>query len=135
MGLRKIKTPVEYSFTIWMNNFPDSAHWADKERFFQFVKTVCRYPKAKEWKNIVFLKTKILDRCPHFDPAVLENRLKSFSELVEFFGVSPISGGYEIVTDRIVKDGHYIEVECRNGKISRKEVPLKKRNIVPLKAT
>ncbi len=124
MPLRKIKTPVECCFIMWMNNFPDSPHWNDKERFFQFVKTVCRY-NAKKWKNIDFLKTRILEHSPHFDPEMLNLRLNLFTELVEFYNVRPMTGSFEI-TDKTVKEGHYIEVECRNGKRIEREKPLKK---------
>lgn len=101
MSLWKIKNPVEYSFFQWMNNFPDSTHWADKARFYSFVKTVCRY-NAVKWKSLDFLRNKILDKNPHFDSEYLEHLIRLYDELIKFYKVQPISTGFQL-SDREIK--------------------------------
>ncbi len=83
MSLYKIKQPVEYAFFQWMNNFPDSGHWADKERFFRFTKTVCRY-KAKKWKKPDYLRKRILEAQAHFDQEFLEGLLNLYANLLDY---------------------------------------------------
>ncbi|HOI16244.1 MAG TPA: hypothetical protein PK036_07850 [Geobacteraceae bacterium] len=121
MSLFKIKNPVEYSFIQWMNNFPDSGHWADKERFFRFVKTVSRY-KALRWKNANYLKKRILDRKPNFDADFLENILDLYSTLLEFQGSKAVSSQFRL-SDRKVKTNHFIEIRVKNGVLIEEELP------------
>lgn len=121
MSLYKIKNPVEYSFHIWINNYPDSGHWADKGRFLSFVKTVCRY-NAKKWKNANYLKKKVLERLPNFDLGYLEHLLRLYDELIEFYKATPLTSNYKI-SDRTVKDDHYIEMGVKKGTIYKRELP------------
>ena len=65
MSLYKIKQPVEYSFLQWMNNYRDSGHWRDKERFLEFARTVCAH-HATKWKRPEFLREKILGKGDRF---------------------------------------------------------------------
>ena len=120
MTLRKIKQPVEYSFLQWINNYPDSGHWADKERFFRFVKTVRKY-NATTWKNPNHLKNRILEAKPHFDPNFLDRLIDLYANLIEFYktGVCPSTQ----LVDSAVKKGHYIEVRVRKGSIYEVEIP------------
>ena len=122
MSLSKIKNPVEYSFTQWMNNHPESAHWADKERFLCFVRTVCRYRAAK-WKNTYCLQNKILARYPHFNQDYLERLLALFAELIQFYKIQPLSSQFQY-TDRKIRKGYYIEMRAKNGALLEKEVLL-----------
>lgn len=122
MGLRKIKNPVEYSFTIWMNNHPDSRHWADKKRFFAFVKTVCRY-KAKRWKRADYLRNRILKYQVNFDREYLDKLLDLYLELLNYSEAHPLTGDFQF-SDVNVTEGYYMELVARNGTISRKEVKL-----------
>ncbi len=124
MGLFVIKNPVEYSFHQWISAHPDSRHWADKERFYRFVKTVCRY-NAKRWKDTNHVKTKILNKCPYFDKDYLEYLLRLYGKLIEFYKVLPTASGFQI-TDGHVKDAHYIEIQMKKGQIITKEVPIKR---------
>lgn len=121
MNLIRIKNPVEYSFIQWMNNFPDSGHWTDKERFFRFVKTACRY-KAHKWKNPNYLKTRIFDRNPNFDTDSLEIILNLYLNLLEFQGSKAVSSQIR-VSDRNVKANHFLEIRVENGKIVEEELP------------
>ncbi len=123
MSLRKIKHPVEYSFLQWMNSHPDSAHWADRNRFFQFVKTVARF-SARKWKNREYVKSRILAIKPTFDPEFLERHLDLFSVLLDFQQVQPLTSQLSI-SGRDVKKGHYIEVRVKNGAIQEVEVPFR----------
>lgn len=120
MTLRKIKQPVEYSFLQWINNYPDSGHWADKERFLKFVKTVCKY-NATRWKEPEHLKYRILEAKPHFDPDFLNRLLDLYSDLIEFYktGACPSTQ----LVNRDVKKGHNIEMRVKNGNIYEIEVP------------
>jgi hypothetical protein len=122
MSLYKIKQPVEYAFLQWMNNFPDSAHPLDQKRFFEFVKTVCRY-KAIKWKKPDYLRKRILEAKPHFDKEFLERRLDLYSKLLDFHRANPCSSQLQH-SKKKVKDGHYIEIHVKNGIISEVERPL-----------
>lgn len=123
MTIYKIKQPVEYSFLQWINNYPDSGHWADKGRFFEFVKTVCRYNATKR-KKPEHLKKKILEAKPHFDPEFLDRLLDLYSNLIEFYKTSACQTTRLI--RRTIKKGHYIEVLVKKGNIHEIELPLNK---------
>lgn len=114
VSLFRIKNPVEYSFYQWMNNFPDSGHWADKERFFKFVKTVCKY-KASKWKDQSYLKKKILEHTPHFDMDILDNLLNLYVNLLEFHKSVAFSGQLQIGS-REVKQDHLLNFGSKMGK-------------------
>lgn len=122
MGLLKIVNPVEYSFMQWMNGYPDSTHWRDKKRFYCFVKTVCRY-NVKTWKKVTALKKKILEKCPYFDPARLDNLLALYGELIEFYDAVPITSGFQL-SKIPMRKGHYLELKVEKGEIIQKEVAL-----------
>jgi len=52
MSISRNKYPIKKAFNLWINNCPESFHPLDMERFYVFVKTVCRYsrkPKGSEW--------------------------------------------------------------------------------------
>ncbi len=121
MTILRIRQPVEYSFLQWINNYPDSGHWADKERFFRFVKTVCRY-NASRWKKSNYLKSRILAAKPHFDPDFLDRLLDLHDNLIQFHktGACPDT---QSVTHRTVTRGHYIEVRVKKGIIYESELP------------
>ena len=122
MGLVKIKQPVEYSFLQWINNYPDSGHWADRERFLRFVKTVCKY-NATRWKKPDHLKNRILEAKPHFDPDFLDRLLDLYDKLIQFYKTGACPSMHSVV-HRTVKKGHYIEVRVKKGIISEVELPL-----------
>jgi hypothetical protein len=119
----KIKNPVEYSFHIWMSNHPDSAHWADKARFYLFVKTVCRY-NARKWKNRSYLKKRILNRMPHFDLNYLDNLLDLYMQLIEFHNTAPLRASGLAKGKSSAKSNCYIERQVKDGQIIEKVLPL-----------
>jgi hypothetical protein len=123
MGLSRIKKPIEYSFHQWISAHPESRHWADKERFYTFVRTVCRY-HSKKWKDQKYLKDQILARRPKFDPEYLDHILDQYLELIEFSKVFPITSDLRIENGLEVKRGYCIEREVVNGKVVEREVPL-----------
>ena len=123
MTLYKIKQPVEYSFLQWINNHPDSGHRKDKERFFIFVKTVCKY-NATKWKKTEHFKKKILEAKPHFDLEFLNRLLDLYPNLIEFYMTEACQTTKLI--RRTIKRGHYIEVRVKKGIIQEVELPFNK---------
>jgi hypothetical protein len=122
MGLVRIKTPVEYSFHQWMSAYPDSGHWADKNRFYTFARTICRY-NAKRWKDTEFVRREVLKRKPHFDQEYLDYLIRLLDELIQYSKVYPIRSGLQF-SHRDVKDDHYLEIKVKNDKLEMKEKPL-----------
>lgn len=57
MPIQHNKNPIEISFRVWMNNYPESFHPLDMDRFYVFVKTVCRYSRKR--KDSEWLREKI----------------------------------------------------------------------------
>jgi hypothetical protein len=47
---------IDYSFNIWMSNYPESFHPLDMQRFYRFVHTVKRFSRKKDG---LFLREKI----------------------------------------------------------------------------
>ena len=121
MTLQKIKQPVEYSFLQWINGYPDSGHWADKERFLIFAKTVCRY-NATRWKKPDHLRNRILKAKPNFDSDLLDHILDLYTTLIGFYKAVACP------TTRLVRGGVrrglYIEIGVKKGKIYKVELPL-----------
>ena len=121
MALVKIKQPTEYTFLQWINNYPDSGHWADKERFLRFVKTVCKY-NATRWKKPNYLKNRILEAKPYFEPDFLERLLDLYDNLLQFYKIGACPSMQSVV-HRTVTKGHYIEVRVKKGRIYEVELP------------
>jgi hypothetical protein len=121
MGLMKIKNPGEYSFHQWISAYPDSGHWADKARFYTFVRTICRF-NAKRWKDTAFVRGEILRRRPHFDVEFLDYLMRLLNELIEYSKAYPIKAGLQS-SDLTVTDGHYIEITVKRGRLEMKEKP------------
>jgi len=94
----------------------------DKKRFFEFVKTVCRY-KSKKWKKAAYLRKRILELKPYFDQEFLERRLNLYTNLLDFHRASACSSQLQL-SKKKVKEGHYIEIHVKNGIISETELPL-----------
>jgi hypothetical protein len=121
MALVKYKNQIEYSFIIWMNNYPESCHWADDERFYCFVKNVCRYHRAKKWEDSDFLKKKIIERIPNFDFNKLKNIIELYRCLLDFYKARHLPGSWFSDPDVEAPDGYYIERGVKNGKLYEKE--------------
>jgi hypothetical protein len=74
------KNLIEQTFLAWLSQFADSTHPCDMERFYIFAKTVCENYNQK-WRNPGYLKKRILQKMPHFDPNVLADTLDLFAKL------------------------------------------------------
>lgn len=123
-ALVKYKNPVEYSFRQWMDNYPESAHWADRGRFVEFTKNVCVY-NAKKWKDVVFLKQRILEIKPNFEEDCLSDLISAFEFMVDFYKTP---ARRLCIEDHIaIKKGYYIERGFKNGKYYENELPIKGR--------
>ncbi len=123
MGLIKINKPIEYSFHQWISAHPESRNWKDKERFYVFVRTVCRY-HSNMWKDPKYLKDQILARRPKFDPEYLEQIQDLYLELIDYSKVYPITSNVTSDSGFETKKGHCIERTVVNGKVIEREVLL-----------
>jgi hypothetical protein len=126
MTLCYIKQPVEYSFLQWMNNFPDSGHWADEERFFTFVKTVCIY-NSKKWQRIELLRKRIIEKKPNFDLDFLDKLLGLYDTLIRFYKTSGCITPY--IIDKPIQNGNCIEIHIKKGAIIHIEVSRRNSNV------
>lgn len=103
------KNPTEESFIQWMDNFPESSHWLDRERFYIFAHTVISY-KATSWlKHDVFYK-RIKSHTPNFREDKIED---SFELLITLYDFSKTSS-FPLYT---INEGNWIERKVKNGKI------------------
>lgn len=121
MALIKYKKPVEYSFIVWMNGVPESNHPIDFEKFYSFVKNVCQY-NASRWKDKIFLKNKILERKPKFNPKKLESTLYLYEHLIKFYKTNALPGSWIIEANTQVQRGCYVERGVKNGELYKKEI-------------
>jgi len=106
-----------------MSNYPDSGHWADKERFYSFVKTICRY-NARKWKDTSYLKKRILERMPHFDPKYLDYLLDLLIQLLDFYKTAPLRSIGMAERQGAANSNCYIERKVQDGKVIEKILPL-----------
>jgi hypothetical protein len=121
MTIYRIRQPTEYSFLQWINNYPDSGHWKDRERFLIFVKTVCKY-NATKWKDSNYLKNRILEAKPHFNREFLDRLLDLYEKLIQFYKIGACPN-LRSINNRRVKKNHYIEVRVKKGNIYERELP------------
>lgn len=111
MGLIRIKTPIEYAFYCWINNYPESFHPSDMERFYRLVKTVKRYSrnvKGREW-----LSKKIRESQKRLSDEDVDYYCNLFLTLLDYDKTFPLRG-LEATTDmkritRQVINGRLIE--------------------------
>lgn len=83
MAIIHNKRPIIQSFDIWINNYPESFHPLDMQRFYTFVKAVCRYsrtPKDQDW-----LREKIKKSKNSMTEADIEVYCEKFKELQTFY--------------------------------------------------
>ncbi|MEN9852133.1 MAG: hypothetical protein RI996_76 [Candidatus Parcubacteria bacterium] len=111
------KKPTEESFINWINGYPETYHPADRDRFYTFVKTVCRY-NSSNWKNGDFLKKKILEIKSNFNKNKLENILEEYESLISFYDTKYLPTDEDRSSEDDVNDSlHYYEVDVIKGKI------------------
>ena len=89
MPIKHNKYPIEQAFTVWINNYPESFHPCDMERFYVFVKTVCRYSRKR--KGADWLEEKIKKSNSKLDEDDIENYCSKFVELQDFYKVPPLA--------------------------------------------
>lgn len=78
------KESVENSFELWINQYSDSGHPCDKERFLKFVRHVCIF-SASKWKRSEYLEKRIVEKKPNFDKYRLECLLIAYEYLTDFY--------------------------------------------------
>lgn len=83
MTIIREKHPVEHSFESWLVLLDGIAHPCDERRFFIFVKSV-HACNATVWKDVNFLKEKILENNPDFDRDRLQRILDLYPVLLRF---------------------------------------------------
>ncbi len=120
---RGTPNPTEYSFYIWIRNNPESAHWADRKRFLEFVKTVCAF-NAKKWKDPNYLEKRILKEKPGFNQERLRELLIVYKYLIDFHKTAPLPRSWRFEKVK-VEDGNYLEQGIKDGKFYNKELPIK----------
>ena len=89
MAAIRFKNPTEYAFLIWLDNFPESFHPLDMDRFYCFVRSVKRYNSSK-WLEYEYFKKKILSHSPKFDEENVELFHSKLIELIDFSKVPPM---------------------------------------------
>ena len=83
MPIKHNEHPIEQTFTVWINNYPESYHPLDMGRFYTFVKTVCRYsrkPKDSEW-----LRNKLKQSDSKLNEDDIDTYCDKFAELQKFY--------------------------------------------------
>jgi len=113
-ALVKYKNPTEYSFYIWMRNYPESSHCAHTERFCKFGKTLCIF-NAKKRNDVNYLEKRILDEKPNFDPENLQDKLIAFEHMIDFYKAPPMSRCW-VIEEVEAEKNNYIERGIKNGK-------------------
>ncbi|OGL31000.1 hypothetical protein A3F37_04270 [Candidatus Saccharibacteria bacterium RIFCSPHIGHO2_12_FULL_41_12] len=130
MSVIRYKNPTEYSFLVWINNFPESFHPMDMSRFYTFAKSVSRY-NSKNWLKFQYFETKVLEHTSNFEADNIELFHNKLCELFDFYKSNPTplitinndnrSGAYQ----RGVINGRKYEVPISNleyyGKGASKE--------------
>lgn len=83
MVVRHNTHPIEQSFKYWINQYPESFHPLDLERFYIFVKCVCRY--SRKPKGSLWLREEIKKSRKQLQDDVVEAYCEKFVELQEFY--------------------------------------------------
>jgi hypothetical protein len=128
MAVMRYKNQSEYTFLIWINNYPESFHPLDMRRFYVFAKSVTRY-RSKKWLSYSYFKDQVLKRTPHFSEDNIDLFWNKLTELVEFLHIIPMpvidletsstgkarSGTYQ----RGVMNGKFYEVKISDDEYFR----------------
>lgn len=84
------KNPIDITFVSWISQFPESYHPSDEERFYVFVKTVCR--DSRQQRDSSWLRKKITNyRKHHLEQLDIENYCDLFDKLIDFYKVKPLA--------------------------------------------
>lgn len=104
-----------------MSQHPESTHWTDVERFYDFVHTIHRYRSEKKWLDYNYFRDRILALKPKFDEDRLQYLHEELAKLLRFkkrsaiptHGLDPYDKrGY---VERGVEDGEIYEREISKG--------------------
>lgn len=130
MTIIRHKTPTEECFLSWLNNYPESFHPKDEQRFYEFAHCIFSY-NVKNWLDKDYFSKKILELKPNFQIDNIDkfyNRLLILKEYNEFQKLPLISiitenDGFvqrQVINNKI-REVAITEYECNNGGISKKE--------------
>lgn len=75
--------PIDQSFKLWIGQYPESFHPLDLERFYAFVKCVCRY--SRKTKDGLWLREKLSKVGHHLSEEDIEYYCNKFQELQNFY--------------------------------------------------
>lgn len=130
MTIIRHKTPTEECFLSWLNNYPESFHPKDEQRFYEFAHCIFSY-NVKNWLDKDYFSKKILELKPNFQIDNIDkfyNRLLILEKYHKFHKLPLISiipeedGLFQHhVIDNELKKVAITEDECNNGGISKKE--------------
>ena len=107
------KNPIEETFLVWINNFPDSFHPLDIKRFYRFVKTILRYSRKNKWKEFEYFKNRILEIKPKFSEENIEYFYRKMQEFASYDKESHLHP----ITLKIDDNLSYNQINVINNKI------------------
>jgi hypothetical protein len=85
----RIKKPIEKTFHCWINNYPESYHPCDMERFYIFVRTVARY--SRNPKSGIWLREKLKKYKHHLEVDDITYYCNLFDTLIAYSKVGPLN--------------------------------------------
>lgn len=78
---------IEKSLQFWLSQHPESFHHLDMERFYTFVKDVCRYSRKTRDSN--WLRKEILKSGKYISQENIDRFCNLFEHLQDFYEVKP----------------------------------------------
>lgn len=108
------KHPIDEAFNAWIRLYPESSHPCDMERFYCFVKSVCRYSRSTQTKGEEWLKERIKG-CVH---ALSEDQIDSYCDLfvkLQRFYRTPCMLIHEWVPDESLVGFDFQETPASSG--------------------
>ena len=88
--MKRIVSPSEYSFAVWMNGHPFSGHPLDDKRFFRFVKTIIRYKNYK-YRDYQYFCEQVNKYLSNIDENKRDEKYYLMIKLIEFHNQKAIS--------------------------------------------
>ena len=83
-------TLIDQSFNCWINNYPESFHWCDMERFYSFSKTIFRYGRNLEKYDSNWLRIKIENSKKFAKDENVDYFVNLFEKLKDFHFSKPL---------------------------------------------
>lgn len=81
--MERNKPLIEEYFDIWINNYPESYHWKDMERFYSLVRVVCRH--GRKYRDQKWLRDKIEKRNHNLTEEDIKYYCNLFYRLQDFY--------------------------------------------------